>query len=197
MGTVRINNRYYRCPEYIDFKKQRISLVLEFVIAHVVRKGGGGRTYIYKNHYLEHELVARFSQEDIAEYLGTQQSHVSEYLSRLESMKLLRKIERQAYNTRLLYYKVGTWSGDAGKDSYSETLYMDMLFEPLSRIAIEERMRKKTFMSAESIRAEIEALNTEDAWYEDDLDYWNRQLERAVSREGMPQHPVDGYRASK
>lgn len=200
MGDVRIDNSYYRCPDFMKFAKTRKRLTLEFVIAHVVRKGFGGGKYIYKNHYIEHELVSRFSQKDMAKYLGTGQGHVSEFLSELQKMKLLRKIERQAYNTMLLYYKVGTWKGTPGKDDYQETLYFNMVFDPLARIAKEERMRAKQYMNPDSIRAEIDNLDPDDAWYEDDLTHWNSKLEGAVSRERIPGipsadmgYPMKGY----
>jgi hypothetical protein len=179
----------------MEFAKTRKRLTLEFVIAHVVRKGFGGGKYIYDNHYKKHELVSRFSQADMALYLGTRQGHVSERLSELQKMKLLRKIERQAYNTMLLYYKVGTWKGTPGKDNYQETLYFNMVFDPLARIAKEDRMRDKQYMSPDNIRAEIDNLEPDDAWYEDDLLHWDSKLEEAVSREGIPGIPSEdvGY----
>ena len=71
MGFVAINNDYYRTPEYIKFCKLVRSRYLEFIVAHLIRESeyvkdpSHGAYYIYKNHFVEGELVARFSQEDI------------------------------------------------------------------------------------------------------------------------------------
>ena len=179
MGYVAIENSYYRTPEFIKFSKKNISRILEFVIAHVVRGGGRGRKYIYDNYYMKGKLVSRFSQDDMAEYFNTQQSHISTYLSQLEDMKLIRKLERFIGNTRLLYYEVGRWTGELdNKDTYKEKLYFNVFFDALAKAAKELRQMKKGAYSIPELEKLLKKLDPADMWYKEDLEHYNTELAR-------------------
>jgi len=179
MSYVAINCDYYRTPEFIKFSKTIKSRILEFVIAHVVRGGGKGRKYIYDNYYMKGKLVSRFSQDDIAEYFSTQQSHISTYLSQLEEMKLIRKLERYIGNTRLLYYEVGRWTGELDdKDTYKEKLYFNVCFDAMAQAAKELRKMNKGAYTIPQLEKLIKKLDPADMWYEEDLEHYTAELER-------------------
>ena len=154
MGFVAINNDYYRTPEYIKFCKLVRSRYLEFIVAHLIRESeyvkdpSHGAYYIYKNHFVEGELVARFSQEDMAEYFGTSQSNMSRELTQLEKAGFIKKITRCTSKAKILYYQVGTWSGklgeDEGPDKYEESLWYDEIFSAYAKVAKQKRGEKKS-----------------------------------------------------
>jgi len=149
MGFIATDNEYFRTPEFIKFAKKRERLQLEFVIAHVVRDSEDVRSprhpahFIYKEYFLKGKLVARFSQTDIAKYLGTKQSHVSERFTRLEEGGFLKKIPVCTKDTKILYYQVGTWSGELGvqdgPNAYTEHLWFHKIFDAYAEVAKQKR----------------------------------------------------------
>jgi len=186
MSYVAINCDYYRTPEFIKFSKTIKSRVLEFVIAHAVRGGGKGRKYIFDNYYMKGKLVSRFSQEDMAEYFGTNQGNISRYLSQLEEMKLIRKISRYVHKTKLLYYEVGRWSGELdNKETYKEKLYFDVIFDALSQAAKELRKMQKGDYTIKELEKYIRELDPVDMWYGEDLEHYTEQLKKAKSINDM------------
>lgn len=169
MGFVAINNDYYRTPEYIKFAKTVRSLHLEFTIAHVVRESAQtknpnyGGYYIYREHYRKGELVARFSQADMAKYFGTGQGHMSESFTRLEKEGFVKKIPVCTRETKILYYQVGTWSGkygvEEGPDKYEEHLWFDEIFGAYAKVAKQKRgddRRKSVMPSMRDMMDDIE-----------------------------------------
>ena len=168
MGEVRINNDYYRTPEFIKFAKTVSSRHYEFIVAHVVRESEDckdhnyGGYYIYKNHFMEGELVARFRQEDIAKYFGTDQGNISKSLSKLEKLNLIKKIPRYTNKAKILYYQVGTWSGrygvKKGADKYQEHLWFDEIFGAYAKVAKQKRGEEKShkFKSMQEMVGDVE-----------------------------------------
>lgn len=132
---IRIKYDYYRTPEYIDFKKQRKSLVYEFLLTAVIRGSNEVKNpihpayYIYKEHFLKGQLVGRYSQEKIAEYLKTKQPKVSTYLKELEQDGLIKKIVKPTKKGNSLYYQFGTWEGVYGEESYKEHIWFNEIFD--------------------------------------------------------------------
>jgi len=132
---IRIKYDYYRTPEFIDFRKQRKSLVYEFLLTSVIRGSNEVKNpihpafYIYKEHFLKGQLVGRYSQEKIAEYLKTKQSKVSIYLKELEQDGLIKKIIKPTKIGNILYYQFGTWEGVYGEKSYREHIWSDEIFD--------------------------------------------------------------------
>ena len=153
MGFVAIDNEYYRTPEFIEFGKRVRSRHLEHLIAHIVRESqyvkdpGHGGYYIYINHYMEGELVARFRQKDMANYFSTNQGNISKSLTRLEKEGFIKKIPRYTNQAKLLYYQMGTWSGkygvEDGPDKYEERLWMDEIFSAYAKVAKQKRGEEK------------------------------------------------------
>jgi hypothetical protein len=177
MGHIRIPNEYYRTPEFLEFSKTVKSRILEFIISHVVRAGGVGRKYIFDNHYVKGELVSRYSQEDMAEFFGTDQGNISRYISELEDMKLVRRRERWIHKTRILYYQVGRWSGTLGGKDYTETIYFYTMFDAYAQIAKEMRLTKKTALTKDELETLLSKLDPADMWYEDDKEYYTKRLD--------------------
>jgi len=132
---IRIKNEYFRTPEYIDFKKQRKSLVYEFLLAAIIRGSDEVKNsihpahYIYKEHFLKGQLVSRYSQDKIADYLKTKQPKVSTYLKELEQDGLIKKIVRPTKIGNILYYQFGTWEGVYGEESYKERIWLNEIFD--------------------------------------------------------------------
>ena len=132
---IRIKYDYYRTPEFIDFRKQRKSLVYEFLLTSVIRGSNEVKNpihpafYIYKEHFLKGQLVGRYSQEKIAEYLKTKQPKVSTYLKELEQDGLIKKIIKPTKIGNILYYQFGTWEGVYGEKSYREHIWSDEIFD--------------------------------------------------------------------
>jgi hypothetical protein len=169
MGFITIDNEYYRTPEFIKFGKTVRSRYLEFIIAHIVRESQfvkddptHGAYYIYKNHFMEGELVARFRQEDMAKYFETRQSNMSRELSKLEKEGFIKKIARCTNKAKILYYQVGTWSGklgvEEGPDKYEEHLWFDEIFGAYSKVAKQKRGEKKPhkFKSMREMVSDVE-----------------------------------------
>ena len=168
MGFVAINNDYYRTPEYIKFCKTVRSRHLEFIVAHIVRESeltkqyDHGGHYIYKNHFMKGELVARFKQEDMAKYFGTNQGNMSKSLTKLEQEGFIKKIPRYVSKGKILYYQVGTWSGkygvEEGPNKYEETLWYDEIFGAYSKVAKQKRGEEKAygFKSMREMVGEVE-----------------------------------------
>ncbi len=134
MSHIRIKNEYYRTPEFIRFNKAIKSTVFFFLLSAVIRESAEvkmvthGAHYIYNAHYLKGELVSRYSQEKIAEYLGTSQPRVSKYIAELEQDGLIKVIKRKTRKGSISYYQVGEWTGKIGNESYKETLWFDTIF---------------------------------------------------------------------
>lgn len=149
MSHIRIQNEFFRTPEYIKFRKNRKSLVYEFLVAAIIRGSetvkfyAHGGHYIYKQHFLKNQLVSRYSQEKLAKYLKTSQGRISKYLKDLEKDGFIRIIERPI-NAKgiILYYQFGTWEGEYGKDSYKETIWLDEYFSKKYRESKEDKKQK-------------------------------------------------------
>ena len=134
MSYIKLNNEYFRTPEFISFIKQRKAVVYFFLLSAVIRESEmvknhfHGANYIYNQHFLKGKLVSRYSQSKLKEYLKTSQSSISVYLTQLEKDGLIRKIFKPTAKGKSLYYQFGVWEGDFGKESYKETLWFDVIF---------------------------------------------------------------------
>lgn len=142
---IRIKNEYYRTPEFIKFDKSVKATVYRFLLSAVIRESSytkdltfGGH-YIYTQHYLKGELVCRYPQEKMKEYLQTSQSRLSTYLAELEQDGLIQIIRRKVPWGTMSYYKVGYWTGEIGKASYQETLWFDKIFTAYYEVAKAQR----------------------------------------------------------
>ncbi len=135
MSHIRIQNEFFRTPEFIDFFKQRKSAVYYFLLTAIIRGSEmvknryHGAHYIYQQHFLKGQLVSRYSQEKMAKYLKTSQGRISKYVKELANDGFIKIIERPT-NAKgsILYYQLGTWEGEYGKDSYKETIWLDEYF---------------------------------------------------------------------
>lgn len=133
---IRIKNEFFRTPEYIEFFRKRKADVYYFLLSAVIRESdevknfSHGANYIYQKHFLQGELVSRYSQKKVAEYLKTSQSRISKYLKDLEKDGFIRIIERSIPNLKrtILYYQFGTWKGVYGKGTYQEAIWLDEYF---------------------------------------------------------------------
>lgn len=145
MSHIRIENEYLRTPEFIKFLKLTKGRCFFFILAAVIRESdtskddSSGANYIYNEHFLKGELVGRYSQEDIAEYIMSSQGRVSRCLKELESDGMIKKIERFNNKGSALYYQVGIWEGKLNTPSYKETLWFDEIFMAYSKIAKQKR----------------------------------------------------------
>jgi hypothetical protein len=134
MSHIRIKNEYYRTPEFIKFSKSVKSTIYFFLLAAVIRDSdltrdiSFGGHYIYTEHFLKKELVSRYPQNKMAEYLGTSQSRISKCLIELEQDGFINIIKRPTKFGEISLYQVGVWSGEIGKANYQETLWFDVIF---------------------------------------------------------------------
>ena len=186
---IRIKYDYYRTPEYIDFKKQRKSLAYEFLLTSVIRGSNEVKNpihpafYIYKEHFLKGQLVGRYSQEKIAEYLKTKQSKVSIYLKELEQDGLIKKIVKPTKIGNILYYQFGTWEGVYGEKSYREHIWSDEIFDKY--YSAQQKMKQEK-RGQENKQTAIDSLfDGDEAAYErynaelkSEMDFY-KQLEKA------------------
>jgi len=135
MSFIQIQNAYFRTPEYIDFMKKMKSVVYYFLLAAVIRGSDEVKNhshpayYIYKEHFLKKQLVGRYSQKKLAEYLKTSQSRISTNLEELEQDGMIKKISKPTKIGNILYYQFGTWEGVYGEDSYKEHIWSDEIFQ--------------------------------------------------------------------
>lgn len=131
---IRIKNEYFRTPEFIDFFKQIKATVYYFLEASIIRGSEEvknihhGAHYIYKKHFLKGQLVGRYSQKKMEEYLGTSQGAISRYLKKLEQEGFIKKIVRPTQKGNILYYQFGTCEGKYGEKTYKETIWLDEHF---------------------------------------------------------------------
>jgi Mn-dependent DtxR family transcriptional regulator len=77
---------------------------------------------------LKHQLVCRYSENNLAEYLLTSQSSVSKYLKELEEEGFIKIIKITTRKTILNYYQLGTWEGKYGEESYKESIWLKDIF---------------------------------------------------------------------
>lgn len=184
MAHMRIDFDYYRTPEFIKFSKLARSTVLFFLISAVVRDSeevrhpSHGGHWTYKNHFLKGRLVGRYSQKNIAKYLETSQQSVSKELKKLEEEGFIRKIEVITNNCKVLYYQVGTWSGELGGATYKENLFFDMIFRGYAEAAKAKREDERNDFDISTLEHKKENLNPDDVFYEDDMRFYTEQIER-------------------
>jgi len=149
MSYIKINQDYYRTPEFIRFNKATKSTAFFFILASIIRESeyvkdyNHGAHYIYNEHYLKGDLVGRYSQEDMAKFLNTSQSRISKYVSELEQEGFIKTIKRIVRKGEINYYQVGVWEGVCGKDSYKETLWFDIIFSGYTTIMKQKRNEYK------------------------------------------------------
>ncbi len=142
MAHIRIEHEYYRTPEFIDYANKKKRLVYEFILQSVIRDSTEakdfryGGHYIYKNFFLAGKLVGRYSQDNIAKYLNTQQSHISTYIKELEKDGLIKILKPFP---SVCYYQVGIWEGELNSNTYKEILWFDVIFTALAKVAKDKR----------------------------------------------------------
>jgi predicted transcriptional regulator len=144
MSYLRINTDYYRTPEFIKFDKSFDSTVYNFILSGVTRRSPEnnlfkGGNYIYNEFYLNGDLVSRYSQEDMAEYLMSSQSSISRSIKNLEEKNYIKKHKRNFKNKNILFYQVGVWEGNIKDKTYKEILWAHEIFNTLSKIAKQKR----------------------------------------------------------
>ena len=155
MAHLREKNEYWRTPDFIRFTDTQEYRVLKFLMAHIVRDKGqnSGTKRIYNDWYKKGMLCAWFSTADIAKYFEKfykngkpNKSWVSYQIGKLEKMKLLIKRPKYTKFGKINVYQLGDYTGVPGQKSYQETLYFDLYFSRLAKIAKrqrhEERMRE-------------------------------------------------------
>jgi len=149
MSYIKINQDYYRTPEFIRFNKATRSTTFFFILSSIIRKSEHvknythGGHYIYNKHYLKGSLVGRYSQTDMAGYLNTSQSRISKYINELEHEGFIKTIKRPISKGEINYYQVGVWDGVCGEDSYNETLWFDIVFSGYTKIMKQKRNDSK------------------------------------------------------
>lgn len=133
MSHIRIDNGYYKIPEFIEFSKAVKSTVYFFLVSAVIRKKNKlqKNNYIHDNYYLKGKLVSRYSQKNMAIYLKTSQPRLSIYIKELEQDGLVKTLYRFVDGKRVLYYQVGTWKGSINKNNYFETFWFDTMFKKI------------------------------------------------------------------
>lgn len=136
MADLRINHDYYKTPEFAEFAKRgRKRLVLEFLWKSIIRESEAvkdrkhGAHYIYKEHFLKGRLVSRYSQENLGNCLGIDQSNVSKDIKDLEKEGLLKIIKTNAKVGTINYYQLGFWTGTWDTPSYKEFIFFNTVFE--------------------------------------------------------------------
>lgn len=147
---IRINNDFMRTPEFIEFHSRCHGTNYYFLESGIVRELNSstdyskGMNYIYAQHYMKGELVARYSQVDMAKYLKSDQSRISKNMVKLSDMGLVKKMYKNCPKGRMLFYQLGTWEGTLGdKKSYKETLFGDEIFKGYAVVAKQKRGEKK------------------------------------------------------
>ena len=75
MSHLRIENQYFRTPEFLEFTGANEFRVLMFLMAHIVRGSGEGyvppgAARIHKHFFKKRMLCASYSEKDIAKYFG-------------------------------------------------------------------------------------------------------------------------------
>jgi predicted transcriptional regulator len=167
-----MEHEFLRCPEFIKFLKSTSSTAYFVLLAAVTRESevsknkNSGANYIYNNHFVKGELVARYKQEHIAEYIFSHQSRVSRYMKELEKVGVLKRIERNVNKGKILYYQVGIWTGKLGTDSYTEHIWLDEIFKAYSEIAKQKRGERRSLAEVPSLSEMVHMLNKNHPDYE-------------------------------
>ena len=142
MSHIRIDNNYYKIPEFIDFSKAIKSTVYFFLVSSVIRGENKAQknNYIYNSFYVNGKLVSRYSQKNMAKYLKTSQPRISMYIKELEKDGLIKTIHRYIGEKGFLYYQLGTWIGSIGKNSYEETFWFDTVFKKYHKGSVDNNV---------------------------------------------------------
>ena len=170
MAHLREKNEYWRTPEFIRFTNTQEYRVLKFLMAHIVRDKGqnSGTKRIYNEWYKKRMLCAWFSTSEIARYFEKfykdgkpNKSWVCRQIGKLEKMKLLIKRPKSTKFGKINIYQLGDYIGTPGKKDYQETLYFDLYFSGLAKIAKrqrqEERMREFSHKISDELKKDLEA----------------------------------------
>lgn len=134
---IKIYNHFFKVPEFLEFMDRKKSLVYYFLFSAIIRESPEvksplhGANYIYKSHFLKKQLVSRYSQEKIADYLNTSASRVSVYIKQLEEDGFIKKIYRKTTIGVINYYQFGTFEGTFGKKDYKEHIWLNDHFSDL------------------------------------------------------------------
>ena len=174
MAHIRIENEYWRTPEFIKFTAGNEYRVLMFLIAHIVRVAEedihpAGAVRMRKNYFDKGKLCASYSMENIARIFGwgseekPNKSHVSRIIKRLEDMGLLEKIVENTPKGRKYVYQLGYYEGLYDTDSYEEHLYFDEYF---GKKAKQHKQKKVDSAELEKENEAIERARKRTKWFE-------------------------------
>lgn len=154
---IKTKNEFYRNPKFIEFRKSIKSMVYEFLQAAIIRGSKEvrnpmhGAFYIYKQHFLKGQLVSRYSQKKMAEYLKTSQSAISRYLKDLEEEGFIKKFTKKTQYGIACYYQMGTWEGEYGKKSYKEIIWHNSIFSLAVLIQQKSELKAKAKLADEEM----------------------------------------------
>lgn len=174
MAHIRIENEYWRTPEFIKFTAGNEYRVLMFLIAHIVRVAEedihpAGAVRMRKNYFDKGKLCASYSMENIARIFGwgseekPNKSHVSRIIKRLEDMGLLEKIVENTPKGRKYVYQLGYYEGLYDTDSYEEHLYFDEYF---GKKAKQHKQRKADAKEMEKEEDIVRRAKEKTRWFE-------------------------------
>ena len=177
MSYISLNHDYFRTPEFMKFLATTKGRCFLFILAAVIRKSNmsnskiSGANYIYNEHFLRGELVGRYKQTDIAEFVNSSQANVSRYLKELEEEGFIKRIDRYNNVGKILYYQVGIWEGKLDTKSYKETLWFDEIFTAFAKIAKHKRGDRKS-PEFNSLKEMVYMLNKKHPDYEKTKAEW-------------------------
>ena len=134
---MKIYNRFCRTSEYLTFLRSPEASVYYFLRSAIIRESDliknnfAHKAYVtYKTYFIKGSLVSRYSIKNIAEYNGTSESSIVSSLKLLEEDGFIEIIQvSNEKGTKFNYYKLGSWTGEVGSSSYTESYCLDKHFD--------------------------------------------------------------------
>ena len=142
MNYLITEHEFFSSPEFIKFHKKVIYTHYCKLLSSIIRLPKDidclhpGAKYILDNYYMKGKLVARYSQENLARFMFTNQGAMSHSITDMFKMGLVRKHYRKVAVGRICYYELGEWKGSKiYGDDYQEILYGDEVFRHFAKLA--------------------------------------------------------------
>lgn len=134
-----VPHKVARCKEYLKWTGTLEFKVWMYLQTYIVRDPDmkTGALNLYKDYYLKGKLVSRWSQENLAAYLGSDQGNISKALKRMESKKIIKIHKRNIRSVRVNIYEFGYHNFEDRETLYAHKFFIKMAAaERLSRFGM-------------------------------------------------------------
>jgi hypothetical protein len=151
---ITIPDEFFKSNEFLKWFGTKECALYYFLKSYIIRESylfdepwyhPGYFTYI--NYFKNGMLVARYSQEDLANIFRTDKKRIKDRLRGLNKKGFIKKIKTRKGSVDVMYYQFGTWTGEYGTDTYRENYFLNQWYDLKAQ---EELFRRRTEKSGGS-----------------------------------------------